>query len=102
MSSVANETGRALMTSVIGSPRGGHGGSETLGEIESAGLSIGWNRATLTEPASAALGEILERNGGATNRSFELHHGSLVLLRCQMLGRGQLSFDGSRRRRNGR
>ena len=88
-----------LMTTVIGSSQGGHGGSETLGEIESAGLSIGWNRATLTAAAIAALSGILERNGGAANRSFELHHGSLVLLRCQLIGRGQLSFDGSRRRK---
>ena len=101
MSSVGNGTG--LMTSVIGSSRGGNGGSEVLGEIESAGLSVGWNRATLSEPAGAALREILERNGGAANRCFELHHGSLVLLRCQLLERrGQLSFDGSRRQRNGK
>ena len=103
MSSIGNGTGRSLMTSVVGSSRGGNGGGEVLGEIESAGLSVGWNLATLTEPAIAAVRQILERNGGAANRVFELHHGTLVLLRCQMLGRrGQLSFDGSRRKRNGK
>lgn len=90
------------MTQVIGSPHGGNGGEQLLGEIESAGISVGWNRATLTEPARAALQTILERNGGVMDRSFELRHGSLVLLRCRMLANGtrsQLSFDGSQRRR---
>src|SRR5437764_15210617 len=90
------------MTQVIGSPHGGNGGSDVLGEIESAGVSVGWNRVTLSESARAALQQILERNGGVMDRSFELRHGSLVLLRCRMLGHGdrsQLTFDGSQRRR---
>lgn len=93
--------GPVLMTQVIGSPDGGNGGEQLLGEIESSGLSIGWNRATLTERARLALHAILERNGGVTNRSFEMRHGSLVLQRCQMVaGRAlSLSFDGSRRQR---
>ena len=100
MSEFAPVAARTLMTQVIGSSRGGNGGGELLGEIESAGVSVGWNRATLSEPARAALIAILERNGGVEARSFELHHGSLVLLRCQLLaGRGQISFDGSRRQR---
>lgn len=86
-----------LMTTVIGVSNGAQGARETLGEIESTGLSIGWNRATLSGPANAALRVILERNGGAANRPFELHHGPLVLLRCQLIGHSQLSFDGSRR-----
>jgi len=76
--------------------------SEVIGEFESAGLRVGWNRATLSQQAHAALHEILERAGGAINRLFELRHGALVLLRCRLLGDGapfQLSFDGSRRRR---
>ncbi len=100
MSESMTVQGRPPMTQVIGSPRGGNGGDEMLGEIDSAGLSVGWNRATLSEAARTALHAILERNGGVTGRSFELRHGSLVLLRCQVVaGRGQLSFDGSRRQR---
>ena len=94
--------GRVLMTQVIGLSAGGSGAAgQFLGEIESAGISVGWNRATLSPPASAALRAILERNGG-TDRSFELRHGSLVLLRCRTLPGGplsQISFDGSQRRR---
>jgi len=76
--------------------------SEVIGEFESAGLRVGWNRATLSQKAHGALHEILERGGGAINRLFELRHGALVLLRCRLLGDGaslQLSFDGNRRRR---
>jgi hypothetical protein len=89
------------MTQVIGTPHGGNGDAELLGEIESSGLSIGWNRATLSESARDALQAILARNGGV-DRSFELRHGRLVLLRCRMLPSGtrsQLAFDGSHRRR---
>ena len=91
---------RVLMTQVIGSS----GGGQILGEIESAGVLVGWNRATLSQATRAALHAILERNGGATDRLFALRHGSLVLLRCRMLpGRppSQISFDGSQRRRDG-
>ena len=76
--------------------------SEVIGEFESAGLQVGWNRATLSRQADAALRQILERGGGALDRLFELRHGALVLLRCRLLGDGaplRLSFDGSRRRR---
>ena len=93
--------GSPAMTQVIGSPRGGHGGDELLGEIESSGLSIGWNRATLTQSARNALEAILERNGGVLDRGFELRHRALVLLRCRMLpsaAGSKLTFDGSRRR----
>ena len=93
---------RVLMTQVIGSPQGGNNGAQLLGEIESSGLSIGWNRATLSPPARAALFAILERNGGVNDRSFELRHGSLVLLRCRIQPGGptpQITFDGSQRRR---
>lgn len=95
---------RVLMTQVIGSTHGGNGGGQFLGEIESAGLQIGWNRATLSPSARVALHAILERSGGVADRSFELRHGSLVLLRCRMLPGGpasQLTFDGSQRRRAG-
>jgi hypothetical protein len=97
--------GSGAMTQVFGSPRGGNGGDQLLGEIESAGLSVGWNRVTLTEAARVALHAILERNGGVMDRSFELRHGALVLLRCRMLAAGtgsQLTFDGSQRRRGPR
>lgn len=91
------------MTQVVGvSPAGSSSGGGLLGEFESAGLSVGWNRATLTEKARATLEQILERSGGAVDRVFELRHGLLVLLRCRMLGGAspsQLSFDGSQRRR---
>src|SRR5262249_40803231 len=93
--------GSPLMTQVIGSPRGDDRDNQLLGEIESSGLSIGWNRATLSDSARDALRAILERNGGV-DRSFELRHGSLVLLRCRMLPsatHSQLAFDGSQRRR---
>jgi hypothetical protein len=91
-----------LMTSVVGVLAGGDGGPDSLGEIESAGLSIGWNRATLSAGADAALLEILARDGGTPHRAFELHHGALVLLRCQRVGRSELRFEGSRRRRQPR
>jgi hypothetical protein len=91
------------MTQVMGKfATDGSGGEGLLGEFESAGLSVGWNRATLTEKARAALYQILESSGGATDRAFELRHGPLVLLRCRMIGArspNQLSFDGSQRRR---
>jgi hypothetical protein len=90
------------MTQVIGSPNGGNGGDEFLGEIESSGLSIGWNRATLSQSARDALQAILARNGGVMDRGFELRHGTLVLLRCRMVPSGtrsELTFDGSQRRR---
>lgn len=90
------------MTEVVAKSAAGSWGDEVLGEFESAGLSVGWNRATLTEKARAALHQILERSGGAADRVFELRHGLLLLLRCKMLGAGspaQLSFDGSQRRR---
>lgn len=94
--------GSRAMTQVIGSSRGGYGGDELLGEIESSGLSIGWNRATLSQSARDSLEAILERNGGVLDRGFELRHGALVLLRCRMVpsaaGWG-LTFDGSQRRR---
>lgn len=89
------------MTQVIGSPHGGNGGDQLLGEIETSGLHIGWNRATLSESARDALRVILGRNGGVMDRSFELRRGPLVLLRCRMLASGtgsQLTFDGSQRR----
>ena len=91
---------QVAMTQVIGSRDGGNGREELLGEIESAGVKIGWNRATLTEPVRAALHAILERNGGVTDRSFQLKQGALTLLRCRVLGgeaRSQLTFDGSER-----
>ena len=65
---------QAAMTQVIGSAAGGHGGEMVLGEIESAGISVGWNRATLSDRAREALHQILERNGGVMDRSFELRH----------------------------
>src|SRR5436309_3393452 len=89
--------GSPLMTQVIGSPQGGNGGDQLLGEIESSGLSIGWNRATLSASARDALQAILEHNGGVLDRGFELRHGTLVLLRCRMLPsatRSELTFDG--------
>jgi hypothetical protein len=82
----------------------GTGSGEVIGEFQSAGLRVGWNKAMLSQQAHAALHEILERAGGAVDRLFELRHGALVLLRCRLLGNGaapQLSFDGSRRRRIG-
>jgi hypothetical protein len=94
--------GSPAMTQVIGSPHGGNGGDELLGEIESSGLSIGWNRATLSQSARDALQAILERNGGVMNRGFELRYGTLVLLRCRMVPSGtrsELTFDGSQQRR---
>jgi hypothetical protein len=97
----SQESGSPAMTQVFGSPYGGNGGDQLLGEIESSGFSIGWNRATLSESGRGALHAILERNGGVMDRSFELRHGALVLLRCRMLPSGtrsQLSFDGSQRR----
>jgi len=90
---------RILMTQVLDP----NGGGQILGEIESAGVRVGWNRATLSQAARAALQAILER-GGMMDRPFELRHGSLVLLRCRMLPGGplpQISFDGSQRRRKG-
>jgi len=95
-----NGVPRAAMTQVIGARDGGNGAGELLGEIESVGVSVGWNRVTLSETARAALHAILERNGGVMDRSFELRHGALKLLRCRMLGAGtrsQLTFDGSER-----
>jgi hypothetical protein len=94
---------RAAMTQVFGARDGGNGAGELLGEIESAGVSVGWNRVTLSESARVALHAILERNGGVMDRPFQLRHGALTLLRCRMLGGGtpsQLTFDGSER--NGR
>ena len=91
-----------MMTQVIGNPQGGNGGDQLLGEFESSGLRIGWNRATLSDAARDALQAILERNGGVRDRSFELRNGSLALLRCRMLPAGtgtQIAFDGSQRRR---
>ena len=93
---------RPAMTQVVGKSAGESGTDQVLGEFESAGLSVGWNRATLSEGAGAALHQILERDGGAVDRLFELRHGALVLLRCRVLGGRsplQLSFDGSQRRR---
>jgi hypothetical protein len=92
---------RVLMTQVAECPRSESGTGQIFGEIESAGVSVGWNRATLSPGVSAALRDILERSGGV-ERTFELQHGSLVLLRCRMLPGGprtQISFDGSLRRR---
>ena len=92
---------RVMMTQVIAISGTGNGGGQVLGEIESAGISVGWNRATLSPAARAALRAILERSGDM-DRSFELRHGSLVLLRCRRLPGGtesQISFDGSQRRR---
>lgn len=89
-----------LMTQVFGSPRGNSEG-QILGEMESAGIRVGWNRATLLDAARDSLLAILERNGWM-NRPFELRHGSLVLLRCRMLPSGplsQINFDGCQRRR---
>ena len=88
------------MTQVMGTRDGRSGAEEILGEIESVGLKIGWNRATLSERAGAELREILDRNGGAADRSFELRQGVLTLLRCRILaGRApqQIEFDGSQR-----
>jgi hypothetical protein len=102
MSELHESEARVLMTQVFGSADGGNGGGQLLGEIESAGIQIGWNRATLSPAARVALHAILESNGGVTDRLFELRHGSLVLLRCRMLPGGppsQLTFDGSQRRR---
>ncbi|MCA1825517.1 MAG: hypothetical protein ABR537_03040 [Gemmatimonadales bacterium] len=102
MSETTGSATSPLMTQVIGSSRGGNGGDELLGEIESSGLSVGWNRATLSRPARDALEAILERTGGVMDRGFELRHGTLVLLRCRMLPsatRSELTFDGSQRRR---
>ena len=102
MSESPDAEARVLMTQVVG-PRGGNGDGQILGEIESAGVRVGWNRATLSESVDAALQAILER-GGMMDRPFELRHGSLVLLRCRMLPGGpqsQISFDGSQRRRGG-
>lgn len=93
---------RVLMTQVFGSADGGNGAGQMLGEIESAGVQVGWNRATLSPAARVALHAILATNGGLTDRLFELRHGSLVLLRCRMLPGAppsQFSFDGSQRRR---
>lgn len=93
--------GQTAMTQVVEKLLDGSG-DEILGEFESSGLSVGWNRATLSEQARGALRQILERNGGAIDRLFELRHGALVLLRCRMIGSGtpsQLTFDGSMRRR---
>ena len=92
---------RVSMTQVFGSADGGNLGGQMLGEIESAGVQIGWNRATLSPAARVALHAILESNGGVTDRLFELRHGALVLLRCRMLPGeppSQFSFDGSQRR----
>jgi hypothetical protein len=92
----------AMMTQVIGDPQGGNSREELLGEFDSTGLRIGWNRATLSDAARDALQAILERNGGVGDRSFELRNGSLALLRCRMLPAGagtQITFDGSQRRR---
>ena len=77
------------------------GGDQIIGEFESAGLAIGWNRGRLTEKARAALHRILESGGGALDRLFELRHGALVLLRCRLFGPalGEITFDGSQRRR---
>jgi hypothetical protein len=93
--------GQSAMTQVAVQGTAGDN-SEVIGEFESAGLRIGWNKAILSKQAHAALHAILERGGGAIDRLFELRHGALVLLRCRLLGDGvplQLSFDGSRRRR---
>ena len=90
------------MTQVVVPATGTTGGDVFIGEFESHGLRVGWNRATLSAQAHALLQQMLERDGGAPDRVFELRHGALVLLRCRLLGeRGplQLSFDGSRRRR---
>ena len=99
----SNAERQLAMTQVVGKHPDGSG-EQILGEFESAGLSVGWNRATLSEQARTALSQILERAGGAIDRLFELRHGALVLLRCRILGSGspgQLSFDGSRRQRSG-
>ena len=93
--------GQSAMTQVAVQGTAGENG-EVIGEFESAGLQVGWNKATLSRPAHAVLRQILESGGGAMDRLFELRHGALVLLRCRLLGDGsplQLSFDGSRRRR---
>jgi hypothetical protein len=93
--------GSPLMTQVMGKIQGDSSGDQLLGEFESSGLNIGWNRATLSDAARAALHGILERNGGL-DRTFELRHGSLLLLHCRMLqsgGQTQITFDGSRRRK---
>ncbi len=95
--------GQSAMTQVAVQGTAGENG-EVIGEFESAGLRVGWNKALLSQQAHAALHAILERGGGAIDRFFELRHGALVLLRCRLLGNGaspQLSFDGSRRRRIG-
>src|SRR5437763_14595098 len=93
-----NGVPRAAMTQVIGARDGGNGAGELLGEIESVGVSVGWNRVRLSETARAALNAILERNGGVMDRSFELRHAALKLLRWRVLRAGtrsQLAFDGS-------
>jgi len=98
----SSASGQIAMTQVVGKLQDG-GDDQVLGEFESAGLSVEWNRATLSEQAGAALQQILERSGGAIDRPFELRHGALVLLRCRMISSGapsQLTFEGSRRRRS--
>jgi hypothetical protein len=100
MSELTGPVTSPLMTQVIGSAHGGKTGDELLGEFESSGMTVGWNRATLSTAARDALHAILERNGGVLNRAFELRQGPLVLLRCRMLGNhnpSQLTFDGSQR-----
>jgi hypothetical protein len=60
MSESASEAKHDLaMTQVVGkSAIADSSADDLLGEFESAGLSIGWNRATLTENARAALHQI--------------------------------------------
>ena len=101
MSESVRSEGQSAMTQVVVQGAGA-GAGEVIGEFQSAGLRVGWNKATLSQQAHAELHQILERGGGDANRPFELRHGALVLLRCRLLGDGaslQLSFDGSRRRR---
>jgi len=103
MSESGRSEGQSAMTQVVVHGAGA-GGAEVIGEFQSAGLRVGWNKAMLSQQAHAALHEILQRAGGAVDRLFELRHGALVLLRCRLLGDGaslQLSFDGSQRRRIG-
>src|SRR5690349_10490712 len=100
MSESGRSEGQSAMTQVVvEGPDAGP--AEVIGEFQSAGLRVGWTKATLSQQAHAALREILERAGGAVDRLFELRHGAMVLLRCKLVGDGalQLSFEGTRRRR---